>query len=248
MDPVPTYGAAFADVYDDWYALADDVNEVVAFLVESQPATALELGVGTGRIAIPLAYADVSGLSCVAPRVFGIDQSPEMLGLLFNKDQEQRVQTIEGDMAHDLPVQRFDLVYVSYNTLFNVADPNAQQACLRNVAARLNPSGRLVIDACVIDPDAPTTGTTSHRRDEWNVHSTSTFDPLTGSVTGLITSTHDDGRRIERPWRITYRSPVDLDEMCDRAGLVCTARYSTWSKAPFDEHSPRHISVYRHLR
>lgn len=238
-----TYGEAFADVYDEWYANFDDVRCVAKMLLEHRPTSVLELGVGTGRLALPLAE-----LAGPRTRVVGLDESVEMLERLHAKDTQRLVHVVHGDMVDDQPAGDFDLIYISYNTLFNVTDRARQDRCLSNITERLAYDGRFVLDACVIDPTSPTQGTTSEQRGDWTVRVKSDFDRVTGHVGGVTLSTHRDGRRIERPWRINYRSPAELDAVCHEYGLRLEARYASWSKDAFDDHSARHISVYRRIR
>ena len=242
----PTYGAAFADVYDEWYADTDDLPSVITLLAEQSPHRVLELGVGTGRIAIPLARHLAAQRD--GARVTGIDESPEMLARLAANDSAKLVRAVLGDMALEVPDEEFDLVYVSYNTFFNLAGREQQARCLANVETRLAPGGRFVIDCCVIDESAAASGTTEMRRGAWSLGTTSSFDAATGVVDGEITSTHDDGRTVRRPFRIAYASPQTLDEMCASAGLTLSQRFGAWQKTAYHFDSARHVSVYRNLR
>ena len=250
MSSSVTYGAAFADVYDEWYGTSDDLEAIVELLSESHPRRVLELGVGTGRIALALArrLAAMEQPTTGAVHVAGIDESPEMLARLHAKDAQRRISSHLGDMAREQPPGPFDLVFASYNTLFNLASSPLQAECLANAAARLTATGRVVIDACVIDPQAPTTGATSERRGPWKLQTNSTYEPASGNISGVTVSTHDDGRIVRRPFHITYQSPEAIDASCHRAGLRLVSRYSSWQKAPFDDSSSRHVSVYDNVR
>ena len=257
MPEHPTYGAAFADVYDEWYGTSDDLNAVVDLLTTWKPRRVLELGVGTGRIAIPLASRlradDESAI------VVGVDESPEMLSLLATNDSGGLVRAVLGDMVDDQPHEVFDLVFVSYNTLFNVVERSRQRACIAEAAARLSDGGVLVIDGCVIDTSGVitsdtnasgniTSGASTEQRGPWHVHTETVFDAASGAVTGSITSRHEDGRVAVRPFTITYSSPEEIDSMCAAAGLTLVYRYGSWQKTAFDDDSARHVSVYRNLR
>mgnify|MGYP006283661647 FL=1 len=257
MPEHPTYGAAFADVYDEWYGTSDDLNAVVDLLTTWKPRRVLELGVGTGRIAIPLASRlradDESAI------VVGVDESPEMLSLLATNDSGGLVRAVLGDMVDDQPHEVFDLVFVSYNTLFNVVERKRQRACIAEAAARLSDGGVLVIDGCVIDTSGVitsdtnasgniTSGASTEQRGPWHVHTETVFDAASGAVTGSITSRHEDGRVAVRPFTITYSSPEQIDSMCAAAGLTLVSRHGSWQKTAFDDDSARHVSVYRNLR
>jgi len=137
-----SYGDGFADVYDEWYADVTDVGATVARLAElaGPDGNVLELGVGTGRLAVPLADAGLS--------VTGIDSSTAMLEQLASRDPDGRVVSIAGDMVDDLPAGPFDAALVAYNTLFNLLADGAQQRCFAAVAGRLRPGGRFVVEAC----------------------------------------------------------------------------------------------------
>jgi len=247
MPEHPTYGAAFADVYDEWYGTSDDLNAVVDLLTTWKPRRVLELGVGTGRIAIPLAArlrADDESATVV-----GVDESPEMLALFATNDAGGLVRAVLGDMVDDQPHEMFDLVFVSYNTLFNVVERNRQRACIARAAERLSDGGVLVIDACVIETNSnATSGASTEQRGPWQVHTETLFDAARGTVTGSITSRHEDGRVAVRPFTITYSSPEEIDSMCAAAGLTLVSRYGSWQKTAFDDDSARHVSVYRNLR
>ena len=254
-----TYGAAFADVYDEWYG---DVAETAATVhalsdLMSHVATprVLELGAGTGRLAIPLAAALPAGV------VVALDESPEMLQILRSRIAHAdplggSVIAVEGNMA-DLAAlstqgvttsEPFDLVFASYNTFFNLHDPGDQTRCLSAVAQRLHSKGIVVIDAFVASGEAPQHATTNEVRGEWTLQTTTEFDPVTGLIVGRTHSTHRDGRAVTRPWRIRYQSPTQLDALCAAAGLKLTARYGSWQMSTFSDDAARHISAYQLVR
>ncbi len=240
-----SYGAAFADVYDEWYGASDDIDDVVSLLCELHPRRVLELGVGTGRIALPLA-ARLAPLGTT--RVVGVDESGEMLGLLESKDGRGLVTLVHGDMVDDLPNETFDLVILSYNTLFNLDGVERQRRCLANAAERLDAAGAIVVDACVIDEHAAADGTVVERRGPWTLHTSTRFDARTGSLDGVIESRHDDGRSVARPFRVVYSPPRRIDEMCVSAGLRLDRRFGSWQRHDFDADSGRHVSIYRLVR
>ncbi|MEY4400618.1 MAG: hypothetical protein RL072_483 [Actinomycetota bacterium] len=255
-----SYGAAFADVYDEWYGTSDDLGDVLALLTESNPRRVLELGVGTGRVAIPLGRRlletcrSAADSASSATIVVGVDESPEMLSRLAENDLNDVVHVVQGDMVDDQPDGEFDLVFVSYNTLFNLVDRARQRQCIANAASRLGNNGLFILDACVIDTEAhvgahdPAHGSSSVQRGDWHVHTETIFDTASGRITGTITSNHADGRVAVRPFSITYSPPEEIDAMCASAVLTRVARYGSWKKTDFSDLSARHVSVYRNLR
>ena len=235
-----TYGERFAEVYDDWYGSITDTEASVAALLDlAGDGPVLELGVGTGRLAIPLA---THGLD-----VTGVDASPAMLAVLAAKPGGDRVTTVLGDMARPaVSDRRFSLVFVAYNTLFNLIGPGEQQQCLTNAAATLAPSGRLVVEAFVPDPahpanDAVTTRTVTADR---VVLSVSRSDPTRQEVLGQYVDITEAGIKL-RPWHIRWSTPGQLDAMATGAGLALEHRWSTWTGDPFDDEANAHVSTYR---
>jgi len=239
-----SYGSAFADVYDDWYGGISDIDATVADLSALADAgPVLELGVGTGRLAIPLAYGGSPGRL----RVVGIDSSDAMLAKLTARDPERRVDVVRGDMVTDLPDGPFTLVFVAYNTIFNLRTADAQSACFEAVAARLAPGGRFVIEAFVPE-DPPRQGDDiSVRTLETDrvVLSVSRHDPDRQLAEGQFVEISESGGVRLRPWSIRYAAPDELDRMAASAGLMLEHRWEAFGRTPFQPDSDRHVSVYR---
>lgn len=239
-----TYGERFADVYDEWYGEMSDVAatvEAVVALAGGGPV--LELGVGTGRLAVPLAGRDLE--------VHGIDASPAMLERLAAKAAAAGVAVHAhlGDFA-DVDVDQpggFAVVLVAFNTLFNLADADAQRRCLAGVARQLRRDGRLVVEAFVPEPEAAPRGgavtPTVIEADRVVLHVTQS-DPDAQTVVGSVVSITEAGIRL-RPWRIRWATPHELDAMAADAGLERVDRWGDWDRRPFDADSPRHVTVYR---
>jgi SAM-dependent methyltransferase len=239
-----SYGDGFADVYDEWYTGVSDVDATVACIVEfAGGGPVLELGVGTGRLAIPLAEA----LAAEGSVVHGIDTSTAMLDQLRAKDPGGSVVVHEGDMVDDLPDGPFHVVFVAYNSLFNLTEASRQRACFAAVADRLAPGGRYVVEAFVPD-DPPREG------------SEVTVRSLTADRVVLSISVHRadqqvaEGQFVElstgggvrmRPWMIRYASPAELDEMAAAVGLRLEHRWRGFDDRTFRADDERHVSVYR---
>lgn len=237
-----TYGRAFADVYDDWYERVSDVDTTVAELVAlAGDGPVLELGVGTGRLAIPLAER------ATHLHVTGVDTSAEMLHRLRARRHPPTLATHLGDMVDGLPDGPFSLVFVAYNTIFNLLTPDRQRACFAAVARRLAPGGRFAVEAFV--PDSPP-------RDGDHVEvrtlaadrvvlSISRHAAATQRVDGqFVELTEGDGVRL-RPWSIRYAGPDELDAMASAAGLTVEHRWEAFDRTRFHPGSARHVTVYR---
>lgn len=233
------YGDAFADVYDTWYpTIGDDTACVEALIRLAGSTKVLELGVGTGRLAIPLAERGLD--------VTGVDASRAMLDRLRAKQSDVHVRLVEADMASPGLRGEFGLIVIAYNTLFNLADRASQLRCLRSTAELLSPAGRLVIEAFVPPDPIGTAGPAFELRSsepDTVVIIVSWHDPETTTITGYHIEVTHSGTRT-RPWLVNYITPGELDAMAHQAGLVLDARHSDWSENPFDDASANHVSLY----
>ena len=247
------YGEAFADVYDDWYADSFDTEGAVAMLTGlAGPGPVLELGVGTGRLALPLADAGLT--------VVGLDASPAMFEQLTAKPGAAGVHTLLADMAEvgpavaaaaaagdDIPTAGYRLVFCAYNTFLNLDTEDAQRRCLAGCADLLAPDGAVVIEAYVPAPPegVPRTSLDVARVTTDAVVLTATeHDPVAQVVTGQHVELRDGTVRL-RPWRVRYLTPEQLDALAADAGLVLVDRWQDWRGTPFDDDSDTHVSVYR---
>ncbi|MEM7288376.1 MAG: class I SAM-dependent methyltransferase [Actinomycetota bacterium] len=240
QDPA-AYGDAYADVYDDWYSEISDVAATVAALRDLTPGRRLlELGVGTGRIALPLAEAGFT--------ITGIDASQAMLDALRTKPGSDAIDARLTDMATLDGVEGpFDIVLVTFNTLFNLTTEAAQISCLRRVADELAPLGRFVIEAFVPspDPEGPETGEEQRSDGDGGTVVTRTHrDPATQVVDGEHIHRGADGSEHRRAWRIRYLHIDQLDDLCAQAGLRLVGRWADWTGAESRDTSPRHVSAY----
>jgi SAM-dependent methyltransferase len=240
-----SYGDAFADVYDEWYGDVSDAEATADLVAELARESAgagcgrvLELGVGTGRLALPIAAHDLT--------VVGVDASPAMLARLATRDPSGAVTAVQGDMVDDLPDGPFDVVLVAYNTLFNLDSAERQRACFAAVAARLAPRGTMVVEAFV--PEARPPGTIIELRSMSAtdiVLAVSTNDPENQRVAGHFVHLTDGAPVRLRPWRVRYCAPAELDEMASAAGLVPHHRWGDVDRRDFTPESPLHVSTYR---
>ena len=234
------YGESFADVYDDWYSSILPIDGAVDFLcAHARGRPTLELGVGTGRLAVPLA---ASGMNAI-----GIDASRAMLDRLRAVDTDGRIPLLIGDMAAPgLRDATFGLVFVAYNTLFNLSSASAQEQCLWEVHRLLRPGGELVVEAWVPRPDSMPVSGSSQRAlpGDGGVTATTFHDRTTQVISGEHLEVGPDGER-RRPWLIRYLSPDQIDELAHGAGLTIVERWADWHESPFDAASDNHVSVYR---
>jgi SAM-dependent methyltransferase len=238
-----SYGDAFADVYDDWYRSVSDVDLTVVELLDLTDAgPVLELGVGTGRLAVPLAEAGLAR----GVRVTGIDASQAMLDRLAWRDPGGLVEAVRGHMVDDLPPGPFGLVFVAYNTLFSLTDDGAQQRCFATVAERLRPGARFVVEAFVPE-DPPRGGDTVNVRSlaaDRVVLSVSVTDPDRQTAEGQFVELSESGGVRLRPWSVRYATTAQLDVMAAAAGLELEQRWEAFDRSPFHDESSRHVSVY----
>ena len=238
-----SYGDGFADVYDDWYADVTDVDATVARMVEvSGPkGRVLELGVGTGRLAIPMADAGL--------QVVGIDSSPAMLAKLEERTDtgNSSVVTVCGDMVGQLPDGPFDACLVAYNTIFNLLDVDTQRRCFSEVASRLRPGGCFVVEAIVPDDEAPKGQNVSVRSMSVDrvVLSVSDHHPAEQRTSGQFVEFTESGGVRLRPWSIRWATPAELDEMAADAGFRVERRDADMAGAAFGDDADHHVTVYR---
>ncbi|MFV1990992.1 MAG: class I SAM-dependent methyltransferase [Acidimicrobiales bacterium] len=233
-----SYGDGFADVYDEWYADVTDVQATVRCVAKLAPqGRVLELGAGTGRIALELAAKH---------QVACVDSSQAMLNRLSQKPGAEKVTVLCADMAEQIPEGPFDLALATYNTFFSLACESAQLQCLRLVHEQLIPGGLLVLENFV-----PASGAESEpaRVSPRSV----TADEVILSVTqpgqepqqleGQFIQISEKGIRL-RPWSIRFLRPDQLDDLCARSGFSLVHRWSDWHGRPMTEESAQQIAVY----
>ncbi|MFF0874837.1 class I SAM-dependent methyltransferase [Micromonospora aurantiaca (nom. illeg.)] len=211
--------------------------DFLAPLAEGGPV--LELAVGTGRVALPLA---ARGLA-----VEGVEASPEMVAHLRAKPGGADMPVTIGDMS-DVPVAGpYRLVFLVFNTLFNLVSEERQAACFRNVARVLAPGGAFVIETFVPDPADFDRDEQVQVREVTEDSATIRLHRYDRAAQTFVrqTVTFDASGVHLKPFAMRYAWPEQIDELAERAGLRLTERYADWDRSPFEADSRAHISVYR---
>ena len=236
------YGDNFADIYDEWYRDLDNIDEVVALVLSlAENGNVYELGIGTGRLALPIAEAGESS----GVQVSGIDSSQAMLNQLVAKPHAELIDAQLGHMVRDMAPGPFSVVLLAYNTLFNLLSANEQQECLTRCAKSLVIGGHIIVDCFVPSADMPEhSGPTPHRSSSRGyitseVHVNKTEQLIHGVFIEVVGE-----KAVRREWKVRFSFPHEIDEMASRAGLQLEQRWETYAKDQFNEHSRRQISVY----
>ena len=226
------YDESSADMFE-----AEAVDPVVDFLAElAGSGRALELGIGTGRIAVPLAQRGVP--------VHGIELSNAMAARLRAKPGAQEIGVTIGDFSTTTVDGTFSVAYLVYNTILNLTTQAKQVACFRNVAAHLEPGGCFVIEVLVPDLQRLPPGETSRPfnlsddhvgLDEYDVAN----QGLRSHHFTLVDSTWE---YLTFPFR--YSWPAEFDLMAELAGMRLRDRWSGWKREPFTSDSRKHVSVW----
>jgi SAM-dependent methyltransferase len=190
----------------------------------------LEFGIGTGRVALPLARRGL--------QVAGIDLSPDMVAKLREKEGGEAIEVAVGDISTTRVDGEFALVYVVWNTINNLTTQEAQAACFANAAAHLRPGGRFVVEVGMRNR-APL--------EVFDLSDTHVGIDEYDADTQRLVSHHFwllDGRweRISMPFRAV--SPAELDLMAQLAGMTLRERWSGWNREPFTSESRKHVSVW----
>jgi SAM-dependent methyltransferase len=234
--PEDYFGKRVAEQYDESSADMFDpavVEPAVDFLAGLVGDGALELGIGTGRIALPLSKRGV--------RVHGIDLSEAMVAKLREKPGADEIEVTIGDFARTRVGGTFSLAYLVFNTIGNLTTQDAQVACFENVAAHLEPGGCFVIEVGV------RTAPPGVRFQVFDFSETHVgIDEHDTANQGLV-SHHffpagDKWELRSIPFR--YVSPAELDLMARLAGMTLRERWSDWNREPFTSESTKHVSVW----
>jgi SAM-dependent methyltransferase len=234
-----TYGDRIADTYDELYAETLDTDRAVEALAElAGGGPVLELAIGTGRLALPLAERGLE--------VHGIDVSERMVARLRAKPGGDAIPVTMGDFA-EVPVEReFALIFVAFNTLFGLLTQEDQVRCFVNVAKHLAEGGVFVVEAFVPDLARFDRGQrTQVTQVDANrvMFDASRHDPVEQRIDSQHVVISEDGTRLY-PVSIRYAFPSELDLMARLAGLELRERWGGWTREPFTAESGRHVSVY----
>jgi SAM-dependent methyltransferase len=232
-----TYGDEIAEFYDALHGDGDPhIISALAELAGDGPV--LELGIGTGRLALPLHQRGIS--------VSGIDASSAMIAKLRSKPGGAAIPVTLGDFSAVRVDERFALVFIAFNTFFGLLTPEDQTRCFRNVASMLRPRGVFLVEAFVPDPSRFDRG---QRLAVSRIESGALWieaarhDALRQVVDSHFVRLSNTGVRLF-PVRIRYAWPSELDLMATMAGLRLRERWAGWGKHPFGAGSPAHVSVY----
>jgi len=239
--PEDHFGESVAARYDDSSAdmfAPEAVDPAVDFLAGlAGGGAALELGIGTGRIALPLAARGI--------QVSGIDLSEAMVAQLREKPGGVAIPVTIGDFATSRVEGTFTLAYLVFNTISNLTSQDAQVACFENVSGHLDPGGRFVIEVEVPELRRLPPGETVR---PFTISSTRLgFDEFDVASQGLLSHHYwlEDGtwRTVSMPFRYVW--PSELDLMARIAGMTLVERWSGWRREPFTSESRKHVSVWQ---
>ena len=238
--PEDHFGPRVAERFDERYAYQADpavVAPVVDFLAElAGDGAALELGIGTGRIALPLSARGV--------RVHGIDLSEAMVAKLEAKPGADRIDVTIGDFATTKVDGAFSVAYLVVNTIMNLTTQEEQVACFRNVAAHLEPGGCFVVEVLVPRLQRLPPGETFQPFAVTPTHLG--FDEYDIARQGLVSHHYwiEDGKVevLAPPFRYVW--PAELDLMAQLAGMSLRERWADWTRQPFTSESTKHVSVW----
>jgi SAM-dependent methyltransferase len=227
------YDRSSADMFDPAV-----VDPVVDFLAElAQGGRALELGIGTGRIALPLARRGIT--------VHGIDLSEAMVARLRAKPGGDAIAVTIGDFATTKVDGSFSVAYLVFNTIMNLTEQAAQVACFRNVADHLEPGGSFVIEVGIPDLQRLPPGETFHvshaSASRWGIDE---YDVATQRlVSHHVEIVDGTAERFSAPFRYVW--PSELDLMAQLAGMRLRERWAGWHREPFTSDSSQHVSVWQ---
>lgn len=234
------YGDRIADRYDQMYPDGNNVQSIVDVLagLAGEGGRALELGIGTGRVALPLVKRGVA--------VYGIDASQAMIDQMRAKPGGGALPVTIGDFADFRVAGRFELIFVVFNTFFALLTQEAQVQCFRRAAEHLAGGGVFLIETFVPDPARFVRGqhlSVSRIEPDLVMLDVARHDRAKQRVDSQHLLFSETGTRLY-PVRLRYAWPAELDLMARLAGLRLRVRWSGWDGAPFTGRSESHVSIY----
>jgi SAM-dependent methyltransferase len=238
-----TYGERIADVYDEFFTTPTNALDAVAFLASvAGSRRVLELGIGTGRVALPLA---ARGL-----KVSGIDSSARMVEKLREKPGGDAIPVALGNFVDVKVPGQFSLIYVVFSTFFGLFAQEDQIRCFDRVARHLTDDGLFVLEAFVPDVSRFDRGqrtSTIYLDTDTAVIDSAKHDPVTQRVHAAHMIVSQEGNRLY-PVQLRYAWPSELDLMARLAGMRLRERWGGWRRELFTALSPLHVSVYEKVR
>lgn len=234
----PTYNEACAEVYDQWFGSCEEA--AVDLLAElARPGRVLELGIGSGLLALPLMARGID--------LHGIDLSPAMVARLRAKPGGEAIPVTMGNFADVAVEGEFSLIFVAYNTFFALPTQDAQVRCFQNVAAHLAEDGVFVLEAFVPQSANFTGGLkVTAVTDERIGLKVSEHDPVRQRLKSQHVVIRNQEIRLY-PVEVRYAWPAELDLMARLAGLRLRHRWSDWNRTEIGPDSQRHVSVYEKM-
>ncbi|MEE2710072.1 MAG: class I SAM-dependent methyltransferase [Gemmatimonadota bacterium] len=236
-----TFGKLNADTYDELYEdlmLVETLDSVNTLAELAGGGKVLEMAIGTGRVALPLA---ARGLS-----VHGIEASEAMVAKLREKPGGKAINVKIGDMAQVRVKGTFDLIYLVFNTIFNLTSQEDQVRCFKNAARHLSDKGVFVLETVVPDLSDYVDG--QRMKGSWTTIDSARFevaihDPVAQTIAFQRIIIGEDGTRMI-PHFMRYVWPSELDLMARLAGLERVERWAWWDRSPFTPDSKSHVTVY----
>jgi hypothetical protein len=232
------YGERLASIYDTDYAPPDPSQAVKFLAAHAGGGPVLELGIGTGRIALPLHATGI--------QVKGVELSEAMIKQMKGKPGGDEIEVIQGDFSEVLPEGPFNLAVAAYNTFFFLPTQERQLECFRRVAERLSPGGQFILECFVPDPARMTLhqALETVQIDSERVWlAASMHDPVDQSIIRSEIFLGSGGIQTF-PLHLRYAWPSELDLMARLAGMSLRGRWRDWEGGTFGKGSRRHISTY----
>ena len=242
FNPASSFGATVAAHYDD--LPRGDEGAAVQFLQAIAPhPTALEFAIGTGRIALPLTACGIT--------VDGIELSPDMIARLQAKPAGDTIHVVQGDMSSVQMGRRYGLIYLVFNTIFNLLTVDGQIDCFANAARHLTDDGLFVVETALPQAWMPSGKSDYVHAEQVNLDSVmfdvARYDPVSQHLIENHVHISPNGISMQ-PIVCRLITPGEMDLMARMAGLELVQRFANWQKTPFDAQSTAHVSVYAHQR